>query len=245
MDGKPVRRVVELRYDHIPHTEVWVDGGIPLRFVPMSLPNATVGVIEGAGDDAALALSQLGFEVRHLDPLSMIAADLDGLAAVVTGVRAYNATQGMDRSNTVLEPWIRNGGRLVMQYATASSDRTASQMGPLLFALGRQRVTREDAVPQFLAPQHPLMTTPNVLDASDFNGWVQERGLYFAQTWPAEFTPLIAWSDPGEPLAQGALITARYGDGSVTYCALSLFRQWRAGVPGSYRILANLVAHDR
>jgi LmbE family N-acetylglucosaminyl deacetylase len=245
MDGKPVRRVVELRYDHIPHTEVWVDGGIPLRFVPMSLPTATVGVIEGAGDDAALALSQLGFEVRQLDPLSMTAADLDGLAAVVTGVRAYNATPGMDRANAVLEPWILNGGRLVMQYATASSDRTASQMGPLPFALGRQRVTREDAVPQFLAPQHPLMTTPNVLDASDFNGWVQERGLYFAQTWPAEFTPLIAWSDPGEPLAQGALITARYGDGSVTYCALSLFRQWRAGVPGSYRILANLVAHDR
>ena len=73
----------------------------------------------------------------------------------------------------------------------------------------------------------------------------KNAGLYFAQTWPAEFTPLIAWSDPGEPLAQGALITARYGEGSVTYCALSLFRQWRAGVPGSYRILANLVAHDR
>jgi hypothetical protein len=89
------------------------------------------------------------------------------------------------------------------------------------------------------------MTTPNVLDASDFNGWVQERGLYFAQTWPTDFTPLIAWSDPGEPLTQGALITASYGDGSVTYCALSLFRQWRAGVPGAYRILANLVAHDR
>jgi hypothetical protein len=245
IDGNPVRQVVEVRYDHIPHTEVWVDGGIPLRFVPMTLPALSVGVIEGAGDDAALALSQLGFEVRQLDPLSMTAADLEGLAAVVTGVRAYNATPGMDRANAVLEPWIRHGGRLVMQYATASSDRTAEQMGPLPFALGRQRVTREDAVPQFLAPKHPLMTTPNVLDASDFNGWVQERGLYFAQTWPTDFTPLIAWSDPGEPLTQGALITASYGDGSVTYCALSLFRQWRAGVPGAYRILANLVAHDR
>ena len=245
IDGQPLRHVAKLRYDHIPHTEVWVDGGIPLRYVPMTLPALSVGVIEGAGDDAAVALAQLGFVVRQLDPLSMTAADLKGLAAVVTGVRAYNATPGMDRANAVLEPWIRDGGRLVMQYATASSDRTADQMGPLPFALGRQRVTREDAVPQFLAPQHPLMSTPNVLDARDFEGWVQERGLYFAQTWPAEFTPLIAWSDPGEPKAQGALITAQYGKGSVTYCALSLFRQWRAGVPGSYRILANLVAHDR
>ncbi|MEN9939677.1 MAG: hypothetical protein RIR61_484 [Bacteroidota bacterium] len=245
IDGQPLRHVAKLRYDHIPHTEVWVDGGIPLRYVPMTLPALSVGVIEGAGDDAAVALAQLGFVVRQLDPLSMTAADLKGLAAVVTGVRAYNATPGMDRANAVLEPWIRDGGRLVMQYATASSDRTADQMGPLPFALGRQRVTREDAVPQFLAPQHPLMSTPNVLDARDFEGWVQERGLYFAQTWPAEFTPLIAWSDPGEPKAQGALITAQYGEGSVTYCALSLFRQWRSGVPGSYRILANLVAHDR
>ena len=245
IDGQPLRHVAKLRYDHIPHTEVWVDGGIPLRYVPMTLPALSVGVIEGAGDDAAVALAQLGFVVRQLDPLSMTAADLKGLAAVVTGVRAYNATPGMDRANAVLEPWIRDGGRLVMQYATASSDRTADQMGPLPFALGRQRVTREDAVPQFLAPQHPLMSTPNVLDARDFEGWVQERGLYFAQTWPAEFTPLIAWSDPGEPKAQGALITANYGEGSVTYCALSLFRQWRSGVPGSYRILANLVAHDR
>ena len=245
IDGQPLRHVAKLRYDHIPHTEVWVDGGIPLRYVPMTLPALSVGVIEGAGDDAAVALAQLGFVVRQLDPLSMTAADLKGLAAVVTGVRAYNATPGMDRANAVLEPWIRDGGRLVMQYATASSDRTADQMGPLPFALGRQRVTREDAVPQFLAPQHPLMSTPNVLDARDFEGWVQERGLYFAQTWPAEFTPLIAWSDPGEPKAQGALITAQYGNGSVTYCALSLFRQWRSGVPGSYRILANLVAHDR
>ena len=245
LDGVPLRQVVALRYDHIPHTEVWVDGGIPLRFVPMSLPTATVGVIEGAGDDAALALTQLGFTVRRLDPLRMTASDLDGLTAVVTGIRAYNATPGMDRANTILEPWVRSGGRLVMQYTTASSDRTAAQMGPIKFELGRQRVTREDAVPQFLAPQHPLMTTPNVLDANDFNGWIQERGLYFAQSWPAEFTPLIAWSDPGEPVTQGALISARYGDGSVTYCALSLFRQWRAGVPGAYRILANLVAHDR
>lgn len=245
LDGVPVRQVVAVRYDHIPHTEVWVDGGIPLRFVPMSLPAATVGVIQGAGDDAALALTQLGFAVRQLDPLRMTASDLDGLTAVVTGIRAYNATPGMDRANTILEPWVRSGGRLVMQYTTASSDRTAAQMGPIKFELGRQRVTREDAVPQFLAPQHPLMTTPNVLDANDFNGWIQERGLYFAQSWPAEFTPLIAWSDPGEPVAQGALISARYGDGSVTYCALSLFRQWRAGVPGAYRILANLVAHDR
>jgi hypothetical protein len=243
-NGQALRQVVELRYDHIPHTEVWLDGGIPMRYVPMNLPAAKVGVIEGAGDDAAAALKQLGFAVRPLDPLTMTAQDLEGLQAVVTGIRAFNATPGMDRANALLEPWIKAGGRLIMQYATSSNDRTADQMGPIPFTLGRKRVTVETVLPQVLQPQHPLWTSPNVLTSADFDGWVQERGLYFAEQWPDDFTPLIEWSDPGEPATQGALITARYGQGEVTYCALSLFRQWRVGVPGAYRILANLVAHD-
>jgi hypothetical protein len=210
----------------------------------MNLPDAEVGVIEGAGDDAAMALEQLGFRVKRLDPLQMAASDLDGLIAVVTGVRAYNSTLGMDRANALLEPWISKGGRLVMQYATASKDRTADQMGPIPFELGRKRVTVEGTAPRILQPEHPLWNSPNALNSTDFDGWVQERGLYFAERWPSEFVPIISWSDPGEPPAEGALITAQYGQGSVTYCALSLFRQWREGVPGAYRILANLVAHD-
>lgn len=243
--GQAVRSVVKLRYDHIPQSEVWVDGSVPLRFVPMNLPDAEVGVIEGAGDDAAMALEQLGFRVKRLDPVTMAASDLDGLIAVITGVRAYNSTLGMDRANALLEPWISKGGRLVMQYATASKDRTADQMGPIPFELGRKRVAVEGTVPVILRPEHPIWNSPNALNSSDFDGWVQERGLYFAERWPSEFVPIISWSDPGEPPAEGALITAQYGQGSVTYCALSLFRQWREGVPGAYRILANLVAHDR
>lgn len=243
--GQAVRSVVKLRYDHIPQSEVWVGGSVPLRYVPMKLPDAEVGVIEGAGDDAAMALEQLGFRVKRLDPLTMVASDLDGLIAVVTGVRAYNSTLGMDRANALLEPWISKGGRLVMQYATASKDRTADQMGPIPFELGRKRVTVEGTAPRILQPQHPLWNSPNALNSTDFDGWVQERGLYFAERWPAEFVPIISWSDPGEASAEGALITAPYGQGSVTYCALSLFRQWREGVPGAYRILANLVAHGR
>ena len=242
--GQAVRSVVKLRYDHIPLSEVWDEGSVPLRFVPMTLPDAEGGVIEGAGDDAAMALEQLGFRVKRLDPITMDASDLDGLIAVVTGVRAYNSTPGMDRANALLEPWISKGGRLVIQYATASKDRTADQMGPIPFELGRKRVTVEGTAPVILRPEHPLWNSPNALNSSDFDGWVQERGLYFAERWPAEFVPIISWSDPGEPPAEGALITAPYGQGSVTYCALSLFRQWREGVPGAYRILANLVAHD-
>jgi hypothetical protein len=243
-DGRALRAVVELRYDHIPHTEVWTEGGIPMRYLPMNLPEATVGVIEGAGDDAAEALGQLGFAVRQLDPRTMTAQDLNGLSAVVTGIRAFNATPGMDRANALLEPWIKAGGRLVMQYTTASTDRTADQMGPIPFELGRKRVTVESVPPTVLKPKHPIWTTPNTLTAADFEGWVQERGLYFAEKWPSDYTPLIEWSDPGESATQGALITARYGQGSVTYCGLALFRQWREGVPGAYRILANLVAHE-
>jgi hypothetical protein len=118
----------------------------------------------------------------------------------------------------------------------------ARRIGPFPFELTRDRVTVEEAVPSFLAPTHPLMTTPNALAASDFDGWVQERGLYFAGALDPAYLPLIAWSDPGEAPLNGALIAADFGKGRFIYTGLSLFRQLPAGVAGSYRILANLIS---
>ena len=131
-----------------------------------------------------------------------------------------------------------------MQYDTNGSDLVlpANRIGPYPFELTRDRVTVEEAVPTFLAPSHPLMTTPNALRASDFDGWVQERGVYFAGGLDPAYVPLIAWSDPGEAPLDGALIACDYGKGRFIYTGLSLFRQLPAGVEGSYRILANLIA---
>ena len=161
---------------------------------------------------------------------------------MVLGVRAFNVNQGLASAQPLLEEWVRNGGHLIIQYNTATRDQVTDHMGPVPFKLGRDRVTVEETPATFLAPEHPMMTYPNALSQVDFEGWVQERGLYFSSEWDAAFTPLIEWADPGEKLTQGAWITAPAGQGQVTYCGLSLFREWRAGVPGAYRILANLVA---
>jgi len=164
------------------------------------------------------------------------------LTSVVLGIRAFNVNQGLVAAQPVLENWVQNGGHLIIQYNTATRDQVTDHMGPVPFKLGRDRVTVEETPATFLAPTHPMMTYPNALSEADFAGWVQERGLYFASEWDKAFVPLLEWADPGETPKQGAWITAPSGEGQVTYCGLSLFREWRAGVPGAYRILANLLA---
>lgn len=242
-DEVPLMTAIPIRYDHIPHQEVWVSGTLPMVTVPILLPKELiVGYIDGAGDDAPEALAQLGGVVKRLKASTLTAEDLKGVTSVVLGIRAFNVNQGLASAQPVLEEWIRNGGHLIIQYNTATRDQVTDHMGPVPFKLGRDRVTVEKTTPAFLAPTHPMMTYPNALSQVDFDGWVQERGLYFASEWDAAFVPLIEWADPSEKLNQGVWITAPSGQGQVTYCGLSLFREWRAGVPGAYRILANLVA---
>ena len=242
-DEVPLMTAIPIRYDHIPQQEVWVDGTLPIVTAPIALPEGLhVGYIEGAGDDAPDALKQLGVDVKRLNTATLTADDLKGLTSVVLGVRAFNVNQGLASAQPLIEEWVMKGGHLIIQYNTATRDQVTDHMGPLPFKLGRDRVTVEETKPKFLHSTHPMMTYPNPLSQADFDGWVQERGLYFASEWDAAFTPLIEWADPGEKLTQGAWITAPAGQGQVTYCGLSLFREWRAGVPGAYRILANLVA---
>jgi hypothetical protein len=131
-----------------------------------------------------------------------------------------------------------------VQYNTNGNDLVLDPraLGPYPFTLTRDRVTVEEAPATFLVPSHPLLTTPNRLTTADFTGWVQERGLYFAGELDPRYTPLIAWNDPGEKPTTGALITCDFGKGRYIYTGISLFRQLPAGVPGAYRLLANLLA---
>jgi hypothetical protein len=140
--------------------------------------------------------------------------------------------------------WVEQGGTLLVQYNTSGSDLVmdAKRIGPYPFSLTRQRVTVEEAPATFLAPDHALMNVPNKLGPADFDGWVQERGLYFAGDLDAQYTALIAWNDPGEKPLDGGLIACDYGKGRFVYTGISLFRQLPAGVAGSYRLLANLIA---
>ena len=243
-DVVPLMTAIPIRYEHIPHQEVWVDGSLPIVTADIAVPKGLqVGYIDGAGDDAPEALKQLGVTVKRLNSATLTEADLQGLTSVVLGIRAFNVNQGLAAAQPVLENWVQDGGHLIIQYNTATRDQVTDHMGPVPFKLGRDRVTVEETPATFLAPEHLMMTYPNALSETDFDGWVQERGLYFASEWDPAFVPLLEWADPGESPEKGAWITAHSGKGQVTYCGLSLFREWRAGVPGAYRILANLVAY--
>ncbi len=217
-----------------------------VRLVPLdvTVDVRTVGYLEGAGDEVPAALRRLGVAVERIDPASAGRAELERCDAVVTGVRAYNTVPALARFQPLLLDWVADGGTLVVQYNTLSGDLVLDpkRIGPYPFALTRGRVTVEEAPPTLLAPAHPLLATPNAIGAADFAGWVQERGLYFAGELDPRYTALVAWSDPGEAPLEGALVTCEHGKGRFTYTGISLFRQLPAGVPGAYRLLANLIA---
>ncbi|HEV8112369.1 MAG TPA: PIG-L family deacetylase [Planctomycetota bacterium] len=242
--GSADRTLHVIDYPHIlPQT--WYTPA-DVRLVPMDVAVnvRTVGYIDGAGDDVSKALQRLGVTVQRIDPATAHAADLEKCDAIVTGIRAYNTVQALARFQPVLLAYVENGGTLLVQYNTNGNDLVldARALGPYPFMLTRDRVTVEEAPATLLVPAHPLLNTPNHLGPADFAGWVQERGLYFAGELDPKYTPLIAWNDPGEKPTTGALITCDFGKGRYIYTGISLFRQLPAGVPGAYRLLANLLA---
>jgi len=204
----------------------------------------TVGYIKGAGDDVPQAIEQLGATVDFIEPSTATLENISKYDAIVVGIRAYNNNPGMKRFNPVLMQYVENGGTVVVQYTTRTSDMVLPDtlIGPYPFKLTRDRVTVEEAPPTFLAKDHPLLNTPNTITAADFGDWVQERGLYFVGGLDPHYTPLIAWNDPGEQPLNGGLITCDYGNGRYVYTGISFFRQLPAGVPGAYRLFANLIS---
>jgi hypothetical protein len=167
--------------------------------------------------------------------------DFGAFDAVVTGVRAYNTRPRLRLAHEKLMQYVEKGGTVVVQYNT-TDDLAVASPGPLPMKLSRDRVTVEEAPVKFLAPDHPLLTTPNRITAADFDGWVQERGLYFAGEWDKGYTPLLASNDPGETEKTGGELTTRYGKGVFTYTSYAWWRQLPAGVPGAIRAFVNLVS---
>ncbi|MBL8858388.1 MAG: PIG-L family deacetylase [Planctomycetes bacterium] len=242
--GTASRTMHVIDYPHILPQTWYSPAEINLLPLDVTVNAETIGYIDGAGDDVPEALYRLGLNVVRIDPSSARGEDLDKYDAIVTGIRAYNTVAALARFQSTLLAWVERGGTLLVQYNTNGSDlvMSANVIGPYPFSLTRNRVTVEEAPPKFLAPDYPLMNEPNALTAHDFEGWVQERGLYFVGDIDAHYTPLIAWNDPGEQPLNGALIACDHGKGRFIYTGISLFRQLPAGVPGAYRLLANLVS---
>ena len=163
---------------------------------------------------------------------------------MLIGVRFYNTYANAGNLHPVLMEYARLGGHVIVQYQT-TANLLWKQMGPFPLKIGRGRVTDERAAVEFLDEKHPLLSNPNPITSQDFEDWVQERGLYFGESWDPRWKPLLRMRDSGnnEPDQDGALLTTRYGRGAVTYCGLALFRQCGEGVKGSYRLLQNLVSY--
>jgi LmbE family N-acetylglucosaminyl deacetylase len=248
--GKADRTLHEIDHPHIMPQVYYTPAEVKLVPLDVRTTAKRVGYVKGAGDDVPQAMEQLGVAVEFIEPSSAKLEELRKYDAIVTGIRAYNATKGMKELHPLLLQYVEEGGTLIVQYNTTprffsgASDFQIdpATLGPHPFTIGRGRVTVEEAPPTFIDPKHPLLTTPNTITAADFDGWVQERGLYFASDLSTDYTPLIAWNDPGEEALNGALIVADHGKGRFIYTGISFFRQLPAGVGGAYRLWANMIS---
>jgi LmbE family N-acetylglucosaminyl deacetylase len=235
------RSLVEISYPHI-HRQVYFPES-RLRVVKLDIQTEgrKLGYIMGAGDEVPRALQNLGYEVVELSDEMIMNMDLAPFDAVVTGVRAYDTRDVLKKSKDKLLRYVEGGGTLVVQY-NVSWNQEGSQIGPYPLTLGRDRVSVENAPAVFLLPDHPLLNFPNKITAEDFEGWIQERGLYFASQWDERYEAILSSHDPGEPDKKGGLLSTRYGKGVFIYTGYSWFRQLPAGVAGAFRLFANLIS---
>jgi len=238
---KSSRALVEISYPHI-HRQVYFPAS-RLRVVKLDVKTLgrKVGYIMGAGDEVPDALRNLGYDVIQLSDGMLENEDLSQFDAIVAGVRAYNTRDRLRLIKDKLLRYVERGGNLVVQY-NVSSNQLTDRIGPYPLTIGRDRVNVENAPITFLAPDHPLLNIPNKITSKDFEGWVQERGLYFASQWDDKYETVLSSHDPGEPDKKGGLLYARYGRGVFIYTALAWFRQLPEGVPGAYRLFANLIS---
>jgi LmbE family N-acetylglucosaminyl deacetylase len=232
---------VDIRYEHIGHLLLQPTARLTAASFDLNIRGRNVGYVEGAGDSVAECLTQMGYTVKPLSAAALTAEGLRGLDAVVIGVRAFNVRKDLGKHMPALFAFAEAGGNLIVQYNRPEglkSDRFA----PYDLGLSGQRVTDEQSPVTFLLPDHPALNTPNKITRADFDGWVQERGIYFPNEWDQHFKPILAFKDANEPPLEGGILIAPYGRGNVIYTSLVWFRELPAGVPGAYRLFANLVS---
>ena len=209
--------------------------------IPLKTEGKNIGYIMGAGDKVPEALRQIGYNVTLLSDAQLSDADLSGFDAIVTGVRAYNTRERLRYVQERLLDYVKNGGTMVVQY-NVNGNTVADQLGPYPFRLSRLRVTDENAAVKFLAPDDPVLNVPNKISQADFKDWIQERGLYFVTDVDPHYRKIFSMHDEGESPLDGSLIVCDYGKGKYVYTSLDFFRELPAGVPGAFRLFANLIA---
>lgn len=234
--------VIQIDYEHIPVQTVLQPASARLVNLDIEVLPGKIGYVMGSGDEIPQCLSQLGYEVHLLTDDDLEMSDLSVYDAVICGIRAFNTRKALNRLQKSLLDYTEKGGTWIVQHNTRFGFKV-EQIGPYPFSTsGRDRISEEDAPIQILAPDHPVMNYPNKITEDDFDGWIQERGLYFADSWQGKLYPLLSGNDKNEPSKLGGLLYARFGEGVFIFTAYSWFRQLPAGVPGAYRIFVNMIS---
>jgi LmbE family N-acetylglucosaminyl deacetylase len=238
--NKSIKRI---EYDHIPYQFILGEAEAGLVNIDLKKTEGNIGYIPGAGDDVAACLKQIGYSVTVLNDESLKNEDLSKYSAIVMGIRAYNTNERLQLYYNKLMDYVKNGGNLIVQYNTNSRVGPLQvKMGPYPFSISRDRVTNEKAEITFINEKHIALNSPNQITSKDFEGWVQERGIYFAEDLDKNYETLLRMNDPKEKVSEGSLIIGKYGVGNFVYTGLVFFRELPAGVPGAYRLFANLLS---
>ena len=245
-NGNPYLSIHQIEYDHIP----FITYTQPEIFISQKFDLKTegnyVGYIPGAGDKVPEALLAMGYKVVTLKESDISASNLKQFDAIVTGVRAYNTNEWMNNVYDELMLYVKDGGVLLVQYNTSNQiGPVKAKISPYPFTISRNRITDEEAKVNFLIPGHPALNHPNKITDNDFDGWIQERSIYHAEKVDTAYKAILGMKDPGEQEQNGSLIIANYGKGRFVYTGLVFFRELPAGVPGAYRLFANLIANNR
>lgn len=236
------KSVTRIEYKHIPPQVLFSDAEAKLVSFPLEKHGKKIGYIPGAGDQVAECLKQIGYDVSILNDEMLSNQSLKDFDAIIVGIRAFNTNERMKFYHEKLMDYIFQGGNLIVQYNTNNFLSTVkTEIGPYPFKISRDRVTVEEIPIHFDNTTHPLLNFPNKISDSDFDGWIQERGLYFANEWDEKYETVISSNDPGEKPLKGSIITAKYGKGNFVYTGLAFFRQLPAGVPGAYKFFVNMI----
>ena len=237
------KELVTIDYDHVPLQSVLLPSEAKVVRLNIQKVGEHIGYIMGAGDEVPESLEQIGYTVHIIEPNSIDGETLKKYDAIVVGIRAYNVVPELKFKQRFLFDYVEQGGNLILQYNTAGRwNRAYEKIAPYKLKLSRDRVTDENSEVEIVAEGHSLVNFPNEITQKDFDGWVQERGLYFPNEWGEEFTPILSMNDPGEDPKKGSLMVAPHGKGHYIYTGLSFFRELPAGVSGAYKLFSNMLS---
>ena len=240
-DKTYTKELVEINYEHIPFQTVLLPSESKIVRLDIKKRGENIAYIEGAGDVVPESLQQIGYNVMILKPEDITPERLSAFDAVVVGIRAYNIVEALKFKQEILFDFVDKGGNMVVQYNTNRGIKV-DKIAPFDLQLSRDRVTDENAEVTLLAPNHEVLNFPNKITTKDFEGWTQERGLYFPDQWSSDFTPILSMHDKDETAKTGSLLVAKHGKGYYIYTGLSFFREFPVGVSGAYRLFANMLS---